>query len=95
MNKRELIALIADNAGISRKDAARALESLVASIHSALTGGVGKIRVQGLGTFRTVHLRERPGVNPQTGKKMSVPAMKIPRFSAARSLRIALSEEGD
>ena len=87
MTKPEIVSFIADQADISKKAATVVLNTIVDTIHSALKGKEGRIRISALGTFRVVHMNARKGVNPRTGKKMTIPAMKVPRFSAAKALK--------
>jgi len=87
MTKAELVSRIAQEAGITKKAAALALESVVGAIHQSLRKKDGKIRVSDLGTFRVVKKKARTGVNPQTQKKIKIPATKAPRFSASRALK--------
>jgi DNA-binding protein HU-beta len=93
MNKPELITHIASQAGISKKAAEAALEAFVTTVKSALTGGRERIRISDLGTFRIVNLTARRGVNPRTGREMTIPAMSVPRFSPAKSLKRELSKK--
>jgi DNA-binding protein HU-beta len=87
MTKPEIVAFIAERADISKKAATVVLDTIVDTIHSALKTKEGKIRISALGTFRVVHMNARKGVNPRTGKKMTIPAMRVPRFSPAKALK--------
>ncbi len=86
MTKPELVTFIAQKAEITKKAATVVLETFVKTIQSSLTEPDGKIRVSDLGTFRVIKTRKRLGVNPQTGKKMTIPAMKLARFSPSKAL---------
>ena len=86
MTKAELVAKIAKDADITRKAAAVSLEALVRAIHGSLKKD-DKIRVLDLGSFSVVQRKARAGVNPQTGKKLKIQAMKAPKFSAAKALK--------
>lgn len=90
MTKPEMVALISQEASISKKAAANALHAIVNTIHSSLKGKDGRIRISSLGTFRVLSINARKGVNPRTGKKMTIPAMRVPRFSAAKALKEAV-----
>jgi DNA-binding protein HU-beta len=59
----------------------------VGAVHDSLKKKDGKIRISDLGTFAVVQRKARKGVNPQTRKAMKIPAMKVPRFSAAQALK--------
>jgi DNA-binding protein HU-beta len=90
MNKPEIVSLIAREADITKKAATRVLEALVGKIHSSLTGPRGRIRIADLGTFKVIEMNARKGVNPRTGKRMTIKAMRLPRFSASKSLKATL-----
>ena len=87
MTKVELVNAIAKEAGITKKAGAAALEAVVGAVHDSLKKRDGKIRIADLGTFRVSQRKARTGVNPQTGKKMKIPAMKVPRFIASKALK--------
>jgi DNA-binding protein HU-beta len=89
MTKAELVARMAQEASITKKAAAMALNALVASVHESLKKKDGKIRIADLGTFKVVKKKARTGVNPQTRQKIKIPAAKVPRFAASRALREA------
>lgn len=91
MTKADLVALVSEEAGISKKAAGIALDSLVAAIQDALKNG-DKIRVTDLGSFGVVQRKARKGVNPRTGKPIDIPASKAPKFSAAKALRDAVKK---
>ena len=90
MTKAELVDWMAKGAGISKKATAAALDAFVKAIHDSLKKKTGKIRVAELGTFLVVHKKARTGVNPQTGKKIKIPARYAPRFKASKSLKEAV-----
>jgi DNA-binding protein HU-beta len=89
MTKAELVAHMAEEAGITKKAAAQALNAIVGAVHESLRKKNGKIRIAELGTFRVIKKKARTGVNPQTRQKIKIPAAKVPRFSASRALRDA------
>jgi DNA-binding protein HU-beta len=90
MNKPEIVSLIAHEADITKKAATRVLEALVEKIHSSLKKPRGRIRIADLGTFKVIEMDARNGVNPRTGRPMTIDAMRLPRFSAAKSLKATL-----
>ena len=90
MTKVELAEHIAKEAGIARKAATKSLDVFVAVIHDALQDKNKKIRVANLGTFRVAEMKARNGVNPRTLKKITIPAMALPRFTPAKALREAV-----
>ncbi|MFH1112687.1 MAG: HU family DNA-binding protein [Pseudomonadota bacterium] len=89
MTKAELVAHMAEEAGVTKKAAALALNAIVTAVHETLKKKEGKIRIADLGTFRVVKKKARMGVNPQTRQKIKIPAAKVPRFTASRALRDA------
>jgi DNA-binding protein HU-beta len=90
MTKPEIIALISERAEISKKTAGVVLSTLVNVIHSSLKENGGKIRISSLGTFKVLELNARRGVNPRTGKEMTIPAMRLPRFYPSKALKETL-----
>ncbi len=91
MTKAELVGYMAEQAGISKKAAGLALDSLVASIHDALNAGE-RIRIADLGSFSVVARKARKGVNPRTRKPIQIPPTKAPKFTAAKALREAVKK---
>jgi len=89
MNTPEVVSSVAENANLSKKEATAAVKSLTRIIHESLKKH-GEIRIAGLGTFRVLELKARNGVNPRTLGKMTIPAMKSPRFRAAKALKDAV-----
>ncbi len=89
MTKAELVAHMAEEAGVTKKAAAQALNAIVTAVHESLKKKDGKIRIADLGTFRVIKKKARMGVNPQTRQKIKIPAAKVPRFTASRALRDA------
>ena len=87
MTKSELVTRMAEEAGITKKAAAAALNTLVSSIHDSLKKKSGRIRISDLGTFTVAARKARKGVNPQTRKKIKIPATKVARFRAAKALK--------
>ena len=86
MNKTELIAAIAEQAEISKKDAEKALKAFVDVVTEELKKG-HKIQLVGFGTFETSERAAREGRNPKTGKTMTIEASKTPKFKAGKALK--------
>ena len=86
MNKTELVAAIADEAGISKKDAEKALKAFTDVVGEELKKG-GKIQLVGFGTFEVSERAAREGRNPQTGKAMKIAASKAHKFKAGKALK--------
>ena len=86
MNKMELIDVMADKAGITKKDAEKALNAFIAITEETLKSG-NKVQLIGFGTFETVKRAARNGFNPQTKEALHVPEKKVPKFTAGASLK--------
>jgi DNA-binding protein HU-beta len=85
MNKAELVAKIADDAGITKTQANGALDSFVQAITKTLKGG-GKVTLVGFGTFSVSKRAARTGRNPKTGATIKIKAKKVARFKAGKEL---------
>ncbi len=91
MTKVELINAIAEQAGLSKKDADAALKAVVNSITDALKKGE-KVQLVGFGTFEVRARGERTGRNPRTKETITIPASKAPAFKAGKALKDAVSK---
>jgi DNA-binding protein HU-beta len=89
MNKAELIAKIADDAGVTKTQANTALDSFVEAVTKTLKGG-GKVTLVGFGTFSVSKRAARNGRNPQTGEVIKIKARKVARFKAGKELSAKL-----
>ena len=90
MNKTELVAAIAENAEISKKDAEKALKAFADVVTSELKKGE-KVQLVGFGTFEVSERASREGRNPQTGETMTLAACKAPKFKAGKALKDAVN----
>ena len=90
MNRVELVAAIAEQTELSKKDAEKALKAITDVITEELKKG-GKIQLVGFGTFEVSQRAPREGRNPQTGKTMTIAASKAPKFKAGKALKDALN----
>ena len=86
MNKTELIERIADEANGSKSEAQRYFEAFTKAIESELKKGE-EVQITGFGKFYVQERAAREGVNPQTQKKMNIPASKVPKFTAGNALK--------
>lgn len=86
MNKTELVASVAEKAGITKKDAEKAINAVFASVEEALASD-DKVQIIGFGTFEVKTREARKGRNPQTGKEITIPASKSPVFKAGKGLK--------
>ncbi len=89
MNKTELIAAVAAEAGISKKDSAAAVDATFAAITAAMKKGE-KVQLIGFGTFETRERAARQGKNPKTGEAIKIEATKVPAFKAGAGLKNAV-----
>ena len=89
MTKVELIAAVAATAGLTKKDAEKAVSATLDVNTEALQKG-DKVSLVGFGTFEVRERKERQGRNPQTREPMTIPASKLPAFSAGKALKDAV-----
>ncbi|KKS26530.1 MAG: DNA-binding protein HU 1 [Parcubacteria group bacterium GW2011_GWA2_42_11] len=89
MTKDQLVEKMADKCGCTKKEAASCLEGMLDAITVALQKG-DKVALTGFGVFQISHRKARQGVNPKTGAKIQIPAMKAPKFRAGKSLKEAV-----
>ena len=87
MNKTELIAAIADQAELSKKDAEKAFVDVVTDELKK----DHKVQLVGFGTFEVSKRAAREGRNPQTGKTMKIEACSAPKFKAGKALKDAVN----
>ena len=86
MNKTELIAIAAENAGMTKKDTERLLNAALDAITLALMKGE-KVQLSGFGTFETKDREARVGRNPHTKEAIEIPATRVPSFKASKALK--------
>ena len=86
MNKADLVAAMAEKAGVSKKDAEASLKAFTDVVAEELKKGE-KIQLVGFGTFEVSERAARTGRNPQTGAEMQIPASKAPKFKAGKALK--------
>lgn len=89
MNKQDIAEKVQGVLGGTKADAERAVESMIDTIVSALTKGED-ISIAGLGIFKTKMRAARTARNPRTGATVNVPAMRVPKFQAAKALKEAV-----
>ena len=90
MNKADLVAAMAEKAGVSKKDAEASLKAFTDVVAEELKKGE-KIQLVGFGTFEVCERAARTGRNPQTGKTMKIEACKAPKFKAGKALKDSLN----
>ena len=86
MNKQDLIGQVADRAGLSRTDSARAVETMLEVITSALKRG-DEVRLVGFGNFSVTRRKASTGRNPRTGEPMQIKESTQPKFKAGKGLK--------
>lgn len=90
MNKTDLINVVANETGLSKKDADAAVQATINAITAALKEG-DKVQLIGFGNFEVKATAEREGRNPQTGEKIKIAASKKPAFTASKVLKDAIN----
>ncbi|MFN0041708.1 MAG: HU family DNA-binding protein [Alphaproteobacteria bacterium] len=91
MNKNDVIAKVADNAGISKAQATRAVDGVFDEIKRSLSKGK-EVRLVGFGTFHVTKRAASQGRNPRTGASIKIPASKQPKFRAGKGLKDAVNK---
>ena len=91
MNKTELIAVVAEAANVSKKEAAAVVDATFDAIAKAMAEG-DKVQILGFGTFEVRERAAREGLNPQTGEKVEIAACKVPAFKAGKALKDAVNK---
>lgn len=88
-NKNDLVAAVAESTGLSKTDAAAAVDAVFLAITTALKEG-DEVRLVGFGTFAVTERAASEGRNPRTGEKISIPASKLPKFKPGKGLKDAI-----
>ena len=86
MNKSELIAVVAQSAGLTKKDAERVMNAAFDAMTAALVKGE-KVQLSGFGTFEVKEREARIGRNPHTKESIDIPATRVPVFKASKALK--------
>ena len=86
MNKTELIAAVAEKAGLTKKDVEKTITATLETVKEVVAKG-DKVQVVGFGTFEVSERAAREGRNPQTGETMKIAACKAPKFKAGKALK--------
>ena len=90
MNKNDLIGAVAGASGMSKSDAAKAVDSVLDSITGTLKSG-GDVRLVGFGTFSVSRRAQTKGRNPRTGEEITIPASNHAKFKAGKGLKDAVN----
>lgn len=91
MNKTELIAVVAEKTGLTKKDAERVVSATFETIACSLVEGE-KVAISGFGNFEVKAREARVGRNPRTKEAVQIPATKLPAFKAAKALKDAVAK---
>jgi DNA-binding protein HU-beta len=86
LNKNDLVATVSSSTGLSKSDAAKAVDGVFDAITSSLKGGQ-EVRLVGFGTFSVAHRKATQGRNPRTGESIQIPASNQPKFKAGKGLK--------
>ena len=86
MNKNDLVAMVADNSGLTKADAAKAVDGVFDAITDALKKN-DDVRIVGFGTFSVAKRKATTGRNPRTGETIQIAASKQPKFKAGKGLK--------
>ncbi|HCD16930.1 MAG TPA: DNA-binding protein HU [Rhodobiaceae bacterium] len=90
MNKNDLVGQVAQDTGLSKVDAARAVDSVFDNIAGSLKNQ-GEVRLVGFGTFSVSHRKATTGRNPRTGETIQIRASNQPKFKAGKALKDAVN----
>ena len=86
MNKTELIAVVSQAAGLTKKDTERVINAALDTITTSLVEGE-KVQLSGFGTFEVKDREARIGRNPHTKEAIDIPATRVPSFKASQALK--------
>ena len=89
MTKAEVIEKMSQDAGVSKADAGKALESFIEGVTKSLKKG-NKVSLVGFGTFAVSKRKARKGRNPRTGETLTIKAAKVPKFTAGKAFKEAI-----
>ena len=90
MNKNDLVAAVASRTGLSKADSAKAVDGVVTSITSSLSGGT-EVRLVGFGTFSVSHRKATTGRNPRTGEQIQIATTNVPKSKSGKALKAAVN----
>lgn len=90
MNKNDLASVVAGKTGLSKGDAAKAVDAAIDGIVESLKRGQ-EVRLVGFGTFTVSHRAASQGRNPRTGQTITIPAAKVAKFKAGKGLKDSLN----
>lgn len=91
MTKADLVSAVAEKAGMTKKDAEKALSAVLETISGAMASG-DKVQLVGFGTFEVRDRKEREGRNPSNGERIVIPAGRVPAFKAGKALKDSVAK---
>lgn len=91
MNKTELVAAVAEKSGLTKKDAEKAVSSVIETIIESVANGE-KVQIVGFGTFEQRQRNARTGCDPRTKQQIEIPASKVPAFKAGNAFKEAVNK---
>ena len=91
MNKADLISVMAEKSGMTKKDSEKALNAFIEAVEEALVER-DKVQLVGFGTFEVRERSSRKGRNPQTGEEIDIPAASVPAFKAGKALKDSINK---
>ncbi len=91
MNKAELVAVVAEKSGLSKKDSEKAVNAAIEAVSAELVAG-GKVQLVGFGSFETKKRNARVGRNPRTKEEIEIPESSVPVFKAGKALKDAVAK---
>ena len=92
MNKTELVASVAEKAGLTKKDSEKAVNAVLATVTESLQKG-DKVQLVGFGTFEVRERKARKAKNPQTKDDIVIPETKVPAFKAGKGLKDVVAKK--
>jgi DNA-binding protein HU-beta len=90
LNKNDLVAAVASRTGLSKTDAAKAVDGFIDAVTAALKKGT-EVRLVGFGTFSVSRRAATTGRNPRTGERIQIPASNQPKFKAGKALKASVN----
>ena len=90
MNKNDLVSAVSSATGLSKSDAAKAVDGVIDSITSSLSNG-NEVRLVGFGTFSVSHRKATTGRNPRTGESIQISATNVPKFKSGKALKASVN----
>jgi DNA-binding protein HU-beta len=91
VNKADLISVMAEKSGMTKKDSEKALNAFIETVEEALVKR-DKVQLVGFGTFEVRERSARKGRNPQTGEEIDIPAANVPAFKAGKALKDSINK---